>query len=88
MDNQPLHDIEYQLLKYVEVLQVSDFGLAKLVPFGDKHYVSTRVIGTFGYFDPKYTAVPIPNFGRSVHRQFVFYLISYLSLKPTYSKSV
>ncbi|KAG6542360.1 hypothetical protein Mapa_016188 [Marchantia paleacea] len=36
--------------------KVSDFGLAKLVPFGDKHYVSTRVIGTFGYFDPKYTA--------------------------------
>ncbi|KAL2644414.1 hypothetical protein R1flu_012001 [Riccia fluitans] len=36
--------------------KVSDFGLAKLVPFGDKPYVSTRVIGTFGYFDPKYTA--------------------------------
>ncbi|CAM6100587.1 unnamed protein product [Calypogeia fissa] len=36
--------------------KVSDFGLAKLVPYGNKPYVSTRVIGTVGYFDPKYTS--------------------------------
>ncbi|KAJ7555580.1 hypothetical protein O6H91_05G045700 [Diphasiastrum complanatum] len=36
--------------------KVSDFGLAKLVPFGSNTYVSTRVLGTFGYFDPQYTA--------------------------------
>ncbi|KAH9304251.1 hypothetical protein KI387_008655, partial [Taxus chinensis] len=36
--------------------RISDFGLAKLMPFGDEVYVSTRVLGTFGYFDPEYTA--------------------------------
>ncbi|XP_002994217.2 probable serine/threonine-protein kinase PBL28 [Selaginella moellendorffii] len=36
--------------------KVSDFGLAKLVPYGNQTYVSTRVLGTFGYFDPQYTA--------------------------------
>ncbi|GLJ28381.1 hypothetical protein SUGI_0558420 [Cryptomeria japonica] len=36
--------------------RISDFGLAKLMPFGDEVYVSTRVLGTFGYFDPEYTS--------------------------------
>eukprot|EP00250_Pteridium_aquilinum_P025293 c30513_g1_i1 orf=3-737(-) len=35
--------------------KVCDFGMAKLVPFGSKTYVSTRVLGTFGYLDPQYT---------------------------------
>lgn len=36
--------------------RISDFGLAKLIPYEDEMYVSTRVLGTFGYFDPEYTA--------------------------------
>ncbi|KAJ7521518.1 hypothetical protein O6H91_19G058100 [Diphasiastrum complanatum] len=36
--------------------KVSDFGLAKLVLSGSKAYVTTRVLGTCGYFDPRYTA--------------------------------
>ncbi|KAF6155461.1 hypothetical protein GIB67_019987 [Kingdonia uniflora] len=35
-------------------LKLSDFGLAKLGPTGDKSYVSTRVMGTYGYCAPEY----------------------------------
>ncbi|KAL5972710.1 hypothetical protein ACLOJK_039515 [Asimina triloba] len=34
--------------------KLSDFGLAKLGPTGDKNYVSTRVMGTYGYCAPEY----------------------------------
>ncbi|XP_042509280.1 probable serine/threonine-protein kinase PBL23 [Macadamia integrifolia] len=34
--------------------RLSDFGLAKLGPIGDKTYVSTRVMGTYGYCAPEY----------------------------------
>ncbi|KAH9605100.1 hypothetical protein KSS87_000266 [Heliosperma pusillum] len=34
--------------------KLSDFGLAKLGPVGDKAYVSTRVMGTYGYCAPEY----------------------------------
>lgn len=34
--------------------KLSDFGLAKLGPVGDKTHVSTRVMGTFGYCAPDY----------------------------------
>ncbi|KAF8116038.1 hypothetical protein N665_0023s0017 [Sinapis alba] len=34
--------------------KLSDFGLAKDGPTGDKSHVSTRVIGTYGYADPDY----------------------------------
>ncbi|KAJ9182704.1 hypothetical protein P3X46_006667 [Hevea brasiliensis] len=34
--------------------KLSDFGLAKLGPTGDKTYVSTRVMGTYGYCAPEY----------------------------------
>ncbi|XP_022939262.1 receptor-like cytoplasmic kinase 176 [Cucurbita moschata] len=34
--------------------KLSDFGLAKDGPTGDKSYVSTRVMGTFGYAAPEY----------------------------------
>ncbi|XP_057949932.1 probable serine/threonine-protein kinase PBL28 [Malania oleifera] len=36
--------------------KISDFGLAKLMPEGQDTYVTARVLGTFGYFDPEYTS--------------------------------
>ncbi|KAF7831075.1 receptor-like cytoplasmic kinase 176 [Senna tora] len=36
--------------------KLSDFGLAKDGPAGDKSYVSTRVMGTYGYAAPEYMA--------------------------------
>ncbi|KAL5561837.1 hypothetical protein UlMin_031584 [Ulmus minor] len=36
--------------------KLSDFGLAKDGPAGDKSHVSTRVMGTFGYAAPEYMA--------------------------------
>lgn len=34
--------------------KLSDFGLAKDGPEGDKTHVSTRVMGTYGYAAPEY----------------------------------
>lgn len=34
--------------------KLSDFGLAKVGPIGDKTHVSTRVMGTYGYCAPDY----------------------------------
>ncbi|XP_011658965.1 probable serine/threonine-protein kinase PBL23 isoform X2 [Cucumis sativus] len=34
--------------------KLSDFGLAKIGPIGDKSHVSTRVMGTYGYCAPEY----------------------------------
>lgn len=42
---------------YNLVVQISDFGLAKLMPEGQETYMTARVLGTFGYFDPEYTSV-------------------------------
>ncbi|MED6219115.1 Interface between microtubules and kinetochore protein [Stylosanthes scabra] len=36
--------------------KLSDFGLAKDGPEGDKSHVSTRIMGTFGYAAPEYIA--------------------------------
>jgi serine/threonine protein kinase len=36
--------------------KLSDFGLAKDGPIGDKSHVSTRVMGTHGYAAPEYLA--------------------------------
>ncbi|KAK7387062.1 hypothetical protein VNO78_27552 [Psophocarpus tetragonolobus] len=36
--------------------KLSDFGLAKLGPIGDKSHVSTRVMGTYGYCAPEYAS--------------------------------
>lgn len=34
--------------------KLSDFGLAKLGPVGEKQHVSSRVMGTYGYCAPEY----------------------------------
>ncbi|KAE9455599.1 hypothetical protein C3L33_12493, partial [Rhododendron williamsianum] len=39
--------------------KLSDFGLARDGPTGDKSYVSTRVMGTFGYAAPEYLSTGI-----------------------------
>ncbi|WOL11454.1 serine/threonine-protein kinase CDL1-like [Canna indica] len=61
-----LHDkasppVIYRDLKSANILldkdfypKLSDFGLAKLGPIGDKSHVSTRVMGTYGYCAPEY----------------------------------
>lgn len=36
--------------------KLSDFGLAKAGPTGDRSHVSTRVMGTQGYAAPEYIA--------------------------------
>lgn len=43
--------------QYSSAAQISDFGLAKLMPEGQQSCVTSRVLGTFGYFDPEYTLV-------------------------------
>jgi serine/threonine protein kinase len=35
--------------------KLSDFGLAKLGPLGDKMHISSRVMCTYGYCAPEYT---------------------------------
>ncbi|CAL0301445.1 unnamed protein product [Lupinus luteus] len=56
-------DVIYRDFKTANILldsnynaKLSDFGLAKNGPEGDKSYVSTRVIGTHGYAAPEYVA--------------------------------
>ena len=39
--------------------QISDFGLAKLMQQDQDLHTTTRVLGTFGYFDPEYALVII-----------------------------
>lgn len=36
--------------------KLSDFGLAKAGPTGDRTHVSTQVMGTIGYAAPEYVA--------------------------------
>ncbi|KAJ6828959.1 putative serine/threonine-protein kinase PBL21 [Iris pallida] len=61
-----LHDVAnppviYRDMKAANILldnnfnpKLSDFGLAKLGPVGDRTHVSTRVMGTYGYCAPDY----------------------------------
>ncbi|MBA0684470.1 hypothetical protein Goari_026055 [Gossypium aridum] len=39
--------------------KLSDFGLARDGPTGDRSHVSTRVMGTYGYAAPEYLATGI-----------------------------
>lgn len=39
--------------------KLSDFGLARDGPTGDKSHVSTRVVGTYGYAAPEYLSTGI-----------------------------
>lgn len=39
--------------------KLSDFGLAKAGPTGDRTHVSTQVMGTQGYAAPEYVATGI-----------------------------
>lgn len=43
--------------------KLSDFGLAKDGPVGDKSHVSTRIMGTYGYAAPEYILT-----GKSYHK--------------------
>lgn len=36
--------------------KLSDFGLARLGPQGDRTHVTTRVLGTRGYLAPEYAS--------------------------------
>nr|XP_017249638.1 PREDICTED: serine/threonine-protein kinase At3g07070 isoform X2 [Daucus carota subsp. sativus] len=42
------------LLEHDFNAKLSDFGLAKLGPMGDRSHVSSRVMGTYGYCAPEY----------------------------------
>ncbi|KAF5954859.1 hypothetical protein HYC85_007715 [Camellia sinensis] len=46
--------------------KVSDFGLAKLLG-AEKSYVTTRVMGTFGYVSPEYASTGMLNEGSDVY---------------------
>ncbi|KAL3579888.1 hypothetical protein D5086_017723 [Populus alba] len=48
--------ISFALLFQKYNAKLSDFGLAKDGPTGDKSHVSTRVMGTYGYAAPEYLA--------------------------------
>lgn len=41
--------------------KLSDFGLAKAGPTGDRTHVSTQVMGTHGYAAPEYVATGASN---------------------------
>ncbi|KAL2897495.1 putative serine/threonine-protein kinase PBL3, partial [Bienertia sinuspersici] len=81
-----LHDAESQIIyrdfKASIILldaefnaKLSDFGLAKAGPIGDRTHVSTQVMGTQGYAAPEYVATGIVAFEEpwlSVGRRFEY----------------
>lgn len=53
--------------------KISDFGLAKLMPEGKEMYVTARVLGTFGYFDPEYTSENLLYKAMFMHLEWFFW---------------
>ncbi|KAF6151356.1 hypothetical protein GIB67_040629, partial [Kingdonia uniflora] len=53
------HDFKASNILFAEEFnpKLSDFRLAKLRPIKDKSYVSTRVMGTYGYCVPEYALI-------------------------------
>jgi serine/threonine protein kinase len=52
-------------------VKLSDFGLAKDGPTGDKSHVSTRVMGTYGYAAPEYMATGTLKFLSFAHFSYL-----------------
>ncbi|CAK9187757.1 unnamed protein product [Ilex paraguariensis] len=49
--------------------KLSDFGLAKDGPVGDKSHVSTRIMGTYGYAAPEYIMTALVSFFSSFSQE-------------------
>jgi serine/threonine protein kinase len=62
--------------------KLSDFGLAKDGPVGDKTHVSTRVMGTYGYAAPEYVMT-----GKCTSRHNKSVWISLLCIEDKFSHS-
>jgi serine/threonine protein kinase len=60
--------------------KLSDFGLAKAGPTGDRTHVSTQVMGTDGYAAPEYIATGEPffsghNYAKSGYMKCISFLL-------------
>ncbi|KAI8026021.1 putative serine/threonine-protein kinase PIX7 [Camellia lanceoleosa] len=74
-----LLDLEYNA-------KLSDFGLAKAGPQGDKTHVSTRVVGTYGYAAPEYVMIENPSYVYEEEPVVAYALVEVISatdLKPS-----
>lgn len=54
---------------------MSDFGLAKAGPTGDRTHVSTQVMGTHGYAAPEYVATG--QYLKNIHDKNLYEPVSY-----------
>ncbi|XP_030512595.1 probable serine/threonine-protein kinase PBL10 isoform X2 [Rhodamnia argentea] len=68
--------------------KLSDFGLAKDGPTGDKSHVSTRIMGTFGYAAPEYMATGICQLYSSFLHSDILIFKQILLLDAAFSKLV